>query len=442
MGHLMQTIQKLSLALVVQALMIPASFAHKQTSEHSFLEDTHANITMRNAWIDRDKKDPGVKDTSSWGQAFVLDLDTGFTPGIIGFGAGVVGDVGFKIGDNKHHGNDMLPFHPNTKSDKYPNNKPYNSWARGGANVKAKISETTVRYGTQIVDLPVLQSNVSARLLPEYYTGTLINSKEIEGLDLSAGYFTKNQFSTQINTDGGKLRRAVVWGGNYKVNDQFKFGYYGADLKDALNRHYINANFKQPLANEDSLTFDLNAYHTKYEKDIYNDISYAATGPANEDKKNTIWALSGAYNTGPHNIMLAYQQNSGDVGYVYNVAAAGGGSIYMPNSYLSDFVGNGEKSVQIQYSLDFGKLGVLPGLNWTTAYVYGWDINVKNVTDDAREREFFNQVSYKVQSGPAKDLSLKVRNSIYRAGQDYSSDYYIGSTNEWRVFAEYPFSLF
>jgi hypothetical protein len=42
----------------------------------------------------------------------------------------------------------------------------------------------------------------------------------------------------------------------------------------------------------------------------------------------------------------------------------------LPNSYLSDFIGNHEKSAQIQYNLDFGKLGVLPGLNWTTAFVW------------------------------------------------------------------------
>ncbi|WP_228732085.1 OprD family outer membrane porin, partial [Acinetobacter baumannii] len=80
-------------------------------------------------------------------------------------------------------------------------------------------------------------------------------------------------------------------------------------------------------------------------------------------------------------------------------------SVYLPNSYLSDFIGNDEKSAQIQYSLDFGKLGVLPGLNWTTAYVYGWDIKVRNVTDDAQESEFFNQVKYTVQSGFAKGSS-------------------------------------
>ncbi|HCX3863255.1 TPA: OprD family outer membrane porin, partial [Escherichia coli] len=84
-------------------------------------------------------------------------------------------------------------------------------------------------------------------------------------------------------------------------------------------------------------------------------------------------------------------------------------TIYMPNSYLSDFIGNDEKSAQLQYTYDFSAMNV-PGLSWTSAFVYGWDIDVANqndrsqlITGDAQEREFFNQVKYTVQSGFAKD---------------------------------------
>ncbi|WP_228731898.1 OprD family outer membrane porin, partial [Acinetobacter baumannii] len=53
----------------------------------------------------------------------------------------------------------------------------YDHWARGGGSVKARFSNTTVRYGTQVLDLPVLASN-TARLVPEYFTGTLLTSHE------------------------------------------------------------------------------------------------------------------------------------------------------------------------------------------------------------------------------------------------------------------------
>ena len=55
----------------------------------------------------------------------------------------------------------------------------YDHWARGGANVKARISNTTVTYGTQVSTLPVMASN-QTRLVPEYYTGVFVESNEIQ----------------------------------------------------------------------------------------------------------------------------------------------------------------------------------------------------------------------------------------------------------------------
>ncbi len=39
----------------------------------------------------------------------------------------------------------------------------YDHWARGGAYVKARVSNITATYGTQVLNLPVLASN-TARL--------------------------------------------------------------------------------------------------------------------------------------------------------------------------------------------------------------------------------------------------------------------------------------
>ncbi len=122
-------------------------------------------------------------------------------------------------------------------------------------------------------------------------------------------------------------------------------------------------------------------------------------------------------------------------------------SIYLAKLLLSDFIGNDEKSAQVQYTLTLQAMNV-PGLSWTTAFVYGWDIDVAGqvdraqlVADNANEREFFNQVKYTVQSGFAKDASLRVRNSYYRASDAYQSTY-IGDTNEWRLLLDIPVKFF
>lgn len=423
--------KKLALAFIVQAtLLSTVTHASEQSESKGFVEDAKGSILLRNGWIYRDLSN-GQHDKSSWGQGVIGKFDSGFTQGTVGFGVGALGDFAFKLGENAHAGNQML--YKDGQKD---------IWARGGVNVKARISNTTVVYGTQFLQLPVLSSN-DLRLLPEYFTGTLVTSHEIKDLELVYGHFTKDQYSNQINTDGNHLKRADVWGAKYKFDENLQGSYYGAVFKDALQRHYLNVNYKLPLESDSSLTFDLSGYHTKYDANLNSDnpkerILSFPTGPYNTEKKNNIWATSATYNKGPHTGMLSYQQSTGDVGYDYNIVGDGGMSIWLPNSYYSDFNGNHEKSLQAMYSLDFGSLGV-PGLTWTTAYVYGWNIHVAGKADDAKEREIFNQVKYTVQSGFAKNLSFKVRNSTYRANASYND--YAGNTNEWRLYLEYPINF-
>ncbi|QPF37772.1 outer membrane porin, OprD family [Acinetobacter sp. TTH0-4] len=437
----MQKTQKLSLAILIQAALISSAYANEQSEAKGFIEDAEGSVLFRTGYVNRDKKTVGVKDQSSAAQSAIFKLDSGYTQGVVGFGVGVVGDASFKLGANKNASNNMIPRETglNEKGELAKQaGDTYDHWARGGANVKARISNTDIRYGTQVLDLPVLASN-TGRMVPEYFEGFLATSREIKGLELTAGKFTKNQMSEQINSDGNNLDSAVVWGAKYKFNDALNASYYGLNSEDKLERHYINANYKHSLANGSSLTYDFSGYHTEWDQDA---TTYSSTlGNENIDgRSNNIWAVSGSYNYGPHNMMLAYQQNTGNTGYDYGQNADGFQSVYLPNSYLSDFVGNHEKSAQVQYNLDFDKIGV-PGLNWTTAYVYGWDIEVAGNNQEGKEREIFNQVKYTVQSGFAKDASLRVRNSIYRANSAYDSAY-IGSTNEWRLFLDIPVKLF
>lgn len=422
--------KKLSLALLVNAALISTAFASEQSESKGFVEDAEGTVLFRTGYINRDKKAPGVKDQSSAAQSAIVKLESGYTKGLVGFGVNVTGDGSFKLGENKNANNGMIPKHNDGSA--------YDHWARGGASVKARVSNTTVEYGTQVLDLPVLASN-TARMVPEYFEGTLLKSREIENLEVIAGKFTKNQYSDQINTDGRHLDNAIVWGAKYKFNDQLNASYYGLDSEDKLDRHYINANYTIPLAEKRSLTLDFNGYHTEWDKGA-STYSSSIGNVDVDDRSNSIWSLAGTLNQGAHSVMLAYQQNTGNTGYDYGENADGAQSIYVANSYLSDFVGNHEKSAQVQYNLDFGQLGVA-GLNWTTAYVYGWDIKVAGTPDEGKESEFFNQVKYTVQSGFAKDASLRLRNSIYRANNAYEGAY-IGDTNEWRIFLDIPVKLF
>ena len=428
----MQKTEKLTLAVLIQAALISTAFASEQSESKGFVEDAEGSVLFRTGFINRDKKNvaPDV-DNSSTAQSAIFKLESGYTKGVVGFGAGVIGDASFKLGENKHAGNGMIPKHNDGSA--------YDHWARGGAFVKARVSNTTAVYGTQVLDIPVLASN-TARMVPEYFDGLLVTSREFKDLELTAGKSTKNQYSDQVTTDGMGLDSAIVWGAKYKINDAINASYFGVDSEDALERHYINTNYKQALANGSSLTYDFSGYHTEWDKEA--NVSSARPGlQDSDDRSNNIWSLAGTYNQGPHSVMLAYQQSTGNSGYAYGENADGVQSIYLANSYLSDFNGRDEKSAQIQYNLNFADYGV-PGLNWTSAYVYGWDIDTAT-DDNAKESEIFNQVKYTVQSGFAKDASLRVRYSHYRNDDTSGTQsYMMPDTNEWRLFLDIPVKFF
>lgn len=432
--------QKLTLVVLIQAALISSVYASEQSEAKGFIESAEGSVLLRTGYLNRDKKDGLQNDTSSAAQTAIFTLDSGFTQGKVGFAVGVVADASMKLGANKNTGNQMIPRDSSGDA--------YDHWVRGGANVSARVSNTTVTYGTQVSELPVLASN-TARLVPEYYTGVYVESNEIKDLTLIGGKFTENQWSNDIKSDAQGLDSAVFWGAKYKLNDQINGSYYGVDVEDKLDRHYASVSYKRPLKNDASFTLDAMGYQTDW------DVGAATSDPrsATESLSNTIWGVSAGYNKDVHSVALSYQDNHGDIGYDYAYNADGLQSIYVPNSYLSDFNGKDEKSVGLMYNYNFKNHGV-PGLNWTSAFVYGWDIDIAETAnpsktiDQAEEHEFFNQVKYTVQSGPMKDASLRLRHSYLRSSDTYnnvSGNYVsngIGSTNEWRIWLDIPVTLF
>lgn len=413
------------------ALCIAAStsaLADDQSTAKGFVEDSHLDVLLRNAYMNRDYKHHN-KDKMEWGQGVIGTFTSGFTQGTVGVGVdafglyglrldggkGRVGAAGidfFKPGDSGHAQDDI---------------------ARGGAAVKARFSNTVVKFGDQMPALPVLSYDDS-RLLPESYTGTLITSKEIEGLELNAGHFTAEARKSAEGRDSGGLKRIDVLGGSYRFNDQFSASLYGSDVEDVLKKQYVNLNYVYPIAKDRSLTLDFNGYRTRLDKDFAQD----------DNRTNRIWSLAATYAMGAHSFTLAHQRSSGDIGYLYggyqsaDYIGDGGTTIWLANSYWSDFNGKDENSWQVAYGLDFAEYGI-PGLSYRVAYVRGDNIDAGQA-GRGQEREIFNQVQYLVQEGPAKDLKLKLRGSMLRASNNVNS--YVDDGNEVRVFVEYPIRVF
>ncbi|WP_323113531.1 OprD family porin [Pseudomonas guariconensis] len=426
---------KTRISLVALAMIVATQAqANDQAESKGFVEDSQLNVLLRNAYINRDYKD-GNKDKAEWGQGVIGTFSSGFTQGTVGVGVDAFGLYAVRLDGGKgRSGAGGIDFFKQGDSGNAADDL-----SKGGAAVKFRVSNTVLKYGDQMPSLPVLNYD-NARLLPESYTGTLITSKEIKGLELNAGRFTAESRKSAEGRDSGGLKSINVLGGSYKFTDQFTAALYASDVEDVLKKQYVGANYVFPISKDQSLTLDFNGYRTKL------DNSYVREHNVTGDD-NKIWSLAATFATGPHSFTLAHQRSTGDsnLGYAYggyqkgqDRFGDGGSTIFLANSYWSDFNAEDERSWQLGYGLDFTAFGV-PGLTYNVAYVRGDNITTSTSTGGT-EREIFNQLKYVVQSGAAKDLSVKLRSSVLRVSQK-SSEYNIGG-NEVRVFVEYPINVF
>lgn len=405
---------------------LPA-LASEQADSKGFMEDSHLDLLLRNAYISRDYRH-GQQDKAEWGQGAVATFTSGFTQGTVGFGVDAFGMSAVRLdGGRGRSGAGGIDFFKQGDSGQAASDL-----ARAGAALKLRFSNTVLAYGDQMPVLPVL-SHDNSRLLPESFTGTLITSQEIDGLELHAGRFTAEARKSAEGRDSGRLKAIDVLGGRYRFSESLSGALYASDVEDVLERQYANLNYVIPIADSRSLTFDFNGYRTRLDENF-----------DAEQGENRIWSLAAIYTMGAHAFTLAHQRSTGDTGYIYGFYQSAGGvgdggtTIWLANSYWSDFNGKDERSWQASYALDFTDYGV-PGLSYRVAYVRGDNIDAGQGRGE--EHELFNQLQYVVPEGAAKDLSVRLRSSVLRTSANVR-DNYMASGNEVRVFVDYPLSIF
>ncbi|MDI1329675.1 OprD family porin [Pseudomonas sp.] len=431
------------IAVAVAAGTSQFAMASSQEESKGFFGDQSLKLKTRFEYMNRDFKngasnnaDSGYRQESGISQ--LLTYESGFTQGTVGFGLDAMAMGAVKLdGGTGHRGTGLFAV----DSD----NNPEKSQGKIGGAVKLRLSDTVLKYGQQFVASPVFATDDS-RMLPEVATGTLITSKEIKGLELSAGRFTALSKQTGMARDsigglpdedgnhGKGLSDGInIFGASYAFTDNFTGAVAASDAEEYFKKYYINLNYTLPIADNQSLNFDLNGYKTKGDK---RGDQVDAIGDGTLGVDNNLWSLAAAYSLGAHKFTLAYQQSSGDNAYYYGVD--GNSTIFVSNSIqISDFVGREEKSYQARYDLNMATYGV-PGLSFMTRYVMGDNIKT-NGLGEGKENEWNVESKYVVQEGPVKDLSFRVRFANYRANgayQNYSNDNY-----DTRLIVEYPLSI-
>ncbi|WP_457980427.1 OprD family porin [Ectopseudomonas composti] len=419
----MQVMKWSVIALAVAAGTSQMAVASSQSESNGFIEDSSFNIFNRALYFNRDFRNaaPGSQSyAEETGLGIRLLFESGFTQGTVGVGVDAHSLSSIKIDSGRgRHSTGQFGTTGDGRGD--------DTQTEVGGAVKFRISDTVLKYGNQFTASPVFSTDDS-RILPEVATGTLLTSNEIEGLELTAGRFTAMSSQTgssrdDINGKAAGLTSANIIGASYSFTDNFSAAIHRSDVEDYFKKTYVNLNYNLPLAEEQALNFDFNAYKTTGDGDeLYGEVD------------NKIWSLAAAYSLSAHTFTVAHQRSSGDAGYAYGVD--GGGTIWLANSVqMRDFNGKDEKSWQARYDLNMASYGV-PGLSFMARYVRGTGIDNGPGSDlDRWERNI--EAKYVVQDGAAKDLSFRVRQATYRADEGFEG----GKLDEVRLIVEYPLSV-
>ncbi|WP_236188541.1 MULTISPECIES: OprD family porin [Pseudomonas] len=390
-----------------------------------FLDDAKTEVLSRNFYLSNDYRSPspsGKNYKQEWAQGFIGTFASGFTDGTIGFGLDAHAFYGLKLDGGKgHSGTGLLPVDSDGRSE--------SEYSSAGGALKLKASKTTLAFGEMTVETPVFDTS-DKRLQPEYATGFLLDSREIDNARLVAGRFTafKNQDSSSGRGDfqgyGASTRgESISFVGTDLFSDSPVGGaLYASDLSDTWRQYYANLHFKRS-----GVLLDANVYHTR-------DTGQALAGEID----NTAFSLSGKYTFGAHAVMLGWQRINGDTPFDF----VGGDSIYLANSIkYADFNGANERSWQARYDLDLGAFGI-PGLNFMTRYVSGSHIDGTHAPkggaynpfdadsgqyqpqqgDGGKHWERDIDLRYIVQSGAAKDLSVQLSHVSHRANSAQAGD--------------------
>ncbi|WP_276487736.1 OprD family porin [Ectopseudomonas mendocina] len=437
--------RKTSLALAVAASTLGLS----QVASADFIGDSKASLTMRNFYFDNDVKNTTENNGAAreWGQGFILNYQSGFTEGTVGFGVDAVGMLGVRLDGG---GRNTKARRDRTPGQLFPlesDGSAVDEFSKGGLTGKVRFSKTEARIGTLMPKLPILVSN-DGRMLPQMFEGGMITSNEIDNLTLTAGQIEHavgraSSNSTGLSVAGGTeaSNQFRFAGGDWKINSDLTAQYYYANLEDYYKQHFAGLGHNLALG-EGTLKTDLRYFRTTSDGKNGKEAGYGAGGyTKNGDGKidNNTWSAAFTYSLGAHALMLGYQRVSDDSNFVQlnqgGIEGSTGASVYLlTDRLIHSFTRAGERTAFGQYSYDFANVGV-PGLKASAAYLKGTSIKVAGGSE-AKEWERDIALDYVVQDGALKGLGLGWRYGVLRSDLASQAD-----TDQHRLIVSYTLPL-
>ena len=388
-----------------------------------FIADSKASVELRNFYFNRDfRNGPPTTHRDSaaeWAQGAMLRFESGYTAGTLGLGVDAVGMLGIKLdGGDGSGGTGLLPADLGSKNGRGSQDE----YSKLELTAKAKVSETILKVGSLAFRTPVVSSN-DTRLLPSTFEGALLTSKDIDKLMLQGGKLEQIKFNSSSNYQdftgnriGGVSDDFRFAGGTYSFNKTLSTSLYYGNLENVYRQYFGGVVYEIPLAEQQSLKFDL-----RYSKST-DDGNFR---PLDNRAANGLVA----YTLGSNVFTAAYQRMSGDDPFPYIANS----DPYLVNFVqINDFANTQERSWQLRYDYNFAALG-LPGLTFMSRYVQGDNALVAG-NNTGKEWERNTDIGYVIQSGSLKNVGLKVRNATVRS--NFGND-----LDETRLILSYTLAL-
>lgn len=385
-----------------------------------FIDDSKARLEMRNHYLNRDFRQANAPQSmaAEWAQGFTARIESGYTDGTFGFGLDALGKLGIKLDSSPdRRGTGLLPYGPDS-------HEPADEFSTLGLTGKVRVSKSVLKIGTLQPLLPVATYN-DTRLLGSTFQGGLLTSQEISGLTVNTGRLTKaNLRDSSSNDDIGYGAASSdhfdFAGGSYAFTPQLNLSYYYGKLDQVYRQQFVGLVHTQPLGNGFSLRSDLRYFDSRGD-------GAERAGRIDNRNFNSMFTLA----RGAHKVSASWQQLSGASAFPF----LNGGDPYVVNLVTyNTYTRADEDSWQLRYDYDFVAQGI-PGLTFMTRYTDGRHAKTATV-DNGSEWERDTDITYVIQSGVFKDVSIRWRNLTFRSGNGLNT-----AVDENRLILGYTLAL-
>ncbi|MEZ1315166.1 OprD family porin [Pseudomonas fluorescens] len=405
-----------------KCLLLGGSLMPLAAMAEGLVDDAQVSANFRNYYINRnftERNSPQAK-AEEWTQSVIIDARSGFTPGAVGFGVDALGLYSQKLDGGKGTANtQLLPVHDD--------GRPADDFGRLAVAAKVRFAKTQARIGEWAVVLPVIRSD-DGRSLPQTFRGAQITSKDLDNFTFYGGQFRGNsprndasmERMSMFNRPGITSDRFNFAGVEYAFNNkQTQVGAWYAQLEDIYHQRYFNLTHTQPVG---QWVLGANLGYFSGEDD-----GKKLAGALD----NTTWSALLSARFQASTFYLGLQKVEGDNWMRLNGTS---GATLANDSFSNSYDFANERSWQLRHDFDFAGWG-MPGLTLMNRYIKGADVHSGGVTD-GKEWGRESELTYVVQGGTLKNLSLRWRNSVIKR------DFSLADFNENRLIVSYPLSVF